>query len=96
MAGGDEMHKLTLIFLIAAGVGTAGAAAAQQPYWGPGAEYGEPGPRTYDEEPYYHRRYYDDGRYYRRRYEQRRYRTWNGCPPHYTVQDGVCKPYRGY
>jgi hypothetical protein len=20
----------------------------------------------------------------------------NGCPPHYTVQDGVCKPYRGY
>jgi hypothetical protein len=18
------------------------------------------------------------------------------CPPHYTVQDGVCKPYRGY
>jgi hypothetical protein len=24
------------------------------------------------------------------------YRTWNGCPPYYTVQDGVCKPYRGY
>ena len=22
--------------------------------------------------------------------------TWNGCPPHFTVQDGVCKPYRGY
>jgi hypothetical protein len=22
--------------------------------------------------------------------------TWNGCPPNYTVQDGVCKPYRGY
>lgn len=22
--------------------------------------------------------------------------TWNGCPPYYTVQDGVCKPYRGY
>ncbi len=18
------------------------------------------------------------------------------CPPHYTIQDGVCKPYRGY
>jgi len=25
-----------------------------------------------------------------------RYRTWNGCPPNWTVQDGVCKPYRGY
>jgi hypothetical protein len=22
--------------------------------------------------------------------------TINGCPPNYTVQDGVCKPYRGY
>jgi hypothetical protein len=22
--------------------------------------------------------------------------TYNGCPPHYTIQDGVCKPYRGY
>ncbi len=22
--------------------------------------------------------------------------TFNGCPPNYTVQDGVCKPYRGY
>jgi hypothetical protein len=25
-----------------------------------------------------------------------RWRTINGCPPHYTVQDGLCKPYRGY
>jgi hypothetical protein len=22
-------------------------------------------------------------------------RTWNGCPPGYTVQGGVCQPYRG-
>jgi hypothetical protein len=22
--------------------------------------------------------------------------TFNGCPPRYTIQDGVCKPYRGY
>jgi hypothetical protein len=21
---------------------------------------------------------------------------WNGCPRGFTVQDGVCKPYRGY
>jgi hypothetical protein len=26
----------------------------------------------------------------------RGYRGWNGCPRNYTVQDGVCKPYRGY
>jgi len=24
------------------------------------------------------------------------FNTWNGCPPNYTVQGGVCKPYRGY
>ena len=24
------------------------------------------------------------------------YNTWNGCPPNFTIQDGVCKPYRGY
>jgi hypothetical protein len=23
------------------------------------------------------------------------FKTWNNCPPNYTVQDGVCKPYRG-
>jgi len=23
------------------------------------------------------------------------YRTWNGCPPGYTVQGGNCAPYRG-
>jgi hypothetical protein len=21
--------------------------------------------------------------------------TWNGCPPGYTIQGGVCQPYRG-
>jgi hypothetical protein len=24
-----------------------------------------------------------------------RFRTWNNCPQNYTVQDGLCKPYRG-
>ena len=30
------------------------------------------------------------------RYYRGPYRTFNGCPPRYTIQDGVCKPYRGY
>jgi hypothetical protein len=34
--------------------------------------------------PYYHHRYYN---YYGG------YRTWNGCPPDWTIQGGVCKPY---
>ena len=23
------------------------------------------------------------------------FKTWNNCPPTYTVQDGLCKPYTG-
>jgi hypothetical protein len=25
-----------------------------------------------------------------------RFKTWNGCQAGWTVQDGRCKPYRGY
>jgi hypothetical protein len=35
--------------------------------------------------PYHHGRYYD---YYGGG------GTWNGCPPDWTIQGGVCKPYR--
>jgi hypothetical protein len=23
------------------------------------------------------------------------FKTWNNCPQNYTIQDGLCKPYRG-
>ncbi len=38
---------------------------------------------------HHHHNYYD---YYGHGYYGRG--TYNGCPPHYTVQGGVCKPYR--
>jgi hypothetical protein len=43
--------------------------------------------------PYY-RSYSEPGglRYYR----PGRFPTWNGCQQGWTVQDGLCKPYRGY
>ncbi len=41
---------------------------------------------------HHHRHYYD----YYRGAEGGGWPTYNGCPPRYTVQDGVCKPYRGY
>ncbi|MGC1981050.1 MAG: hypothetical protein WA711_10020 [Pseudolabrys sp.] len=44
----------------------------------------------------HHRRYYRD---YDGPYAYApppRHRSWNGCRPGVTVQDGVCKPYRGY
>jgi penicillin-binding protein 1A len=41
-------------------------------------------------EDYY--RYGERGYYY----PPGRYRTWNGCQPGWTVQDRLCKPYRGY
>jgi hypothetical protein len=54
------------------------------PGYGPPSGYGPPG-------PYY--RSYEGGRGY---YRPGRFRTWNGCQPGWTVQDGLCKPYRGY
>jgi len=32
----------------------------------------------------------------RRYYRPGRFQTWNGCQPGWTVQDGLCKRYRGY
>jgi hypothetical protein len=32
----------------------------------------------------------------RENYRPGRFQTWNGCQPEWTVQDGLCKPYRGY
>lgn len=82
------MNRLALLTLAAAALlATAGGASAQM-YSGPGY-----GPHM---EPRYDRDYVrdNDGRRFR---DERRYRhTYNGCPPRYTVQDGVCKPYRGY
>jgi hypothetical protein len=57
------------------------------PYYGPG--YGPPPPSAYyGGGP----RYSGEAMYYR----PGRYRTWNGCQPGWTVQSGLCKPYRGY
>ena len=90
---GRFMSKLALVTFAALTFFAAAGTASAQYYYGPG--YG-PGvePR------------YQDDRYYRPNYQYRqptygyeaprRYRTWNGCPPGFTVQDGVCKPYRGY
>jgi hypothetical protein len=87
------MKKITLLALTAGAIiSVAGPASAQGIYL-------DLGPR-----PYY--RDYGEPRYrYQERYEERgergyyrpgRYRTWNGCQPGWTVQDGRCKPYRAY
>jgi hypothetical protein len=91
------------------GLGFAGALAAAGPgaakaegfyFSTPGVEV-DVGPRYRD--PYRHRyygerpyRHYGDAYAYSPRRGYGRYGTWNGCPPRYTIQDGVCKPYRGY
>ncbi len=96
------MKKFALILLATASlVGMADVASAQYgggPYYGPGPFYGR-GPGPYYDERYrernydYDNRYYRDGRGY---YPPGRYRTPNGCQRGWTVQDGLCKPYRGY
>jgi hypothetical protein len=78
-------------------VSAPGPAKAQGVYFsGPGVEVqvGDPEWRYR-----HHRRYYRDYSYDGGPYAYApapRYRTWNGCPPYYTIQDGRCKPYRGY
>ena len=72
-------------------IGTPSPSLAQSFYYSDSGVRVYVGPR-YRHHRYYRHRYYDDYAYYPRS----RYRTWNGCPPRYTVQDGVCKPYRGY
>jgi len=85
------MKKFVLLALVAAGIMfTACTASAQMYYSGPGY-----GPHI---EPRYDRDY-DERRYRRERdrdYYERHYHPAAQCPPNYTVQDGVCKPYRGY
>lgn len=83
------MNRLALLALAAAALfATAGGASAQIFYSGPG--YGM------HIEPRYERDY-DEHRYRRGHDHDRRYqRRGARCPYNYTVQDGVCKPYRGY
>jgi hypothetical protein len=44
-------------------------------------------------DPYYRGYSGPGGRGY---YRPGRFQTWNGCQSGWTVQDGLCKPYRGY
>jgi hypothetical protein len=87
------MKKLILVgALAAATLGGVGTASAQY-YGGPGYIY-VPQPQ-----PYYRDRYdYDDRRAYRGDSMIRidRYGRPYCADRRFTVQDGVCKPYRGY
>ncbi len=81
------MKKLSLVLLALVSLaGTTGVASAQYSY---GGGY------YYDHPRYYRHRYYDYDDY-RWRHRYWRYRHYNPCPRGFTVQDGVCKPYRGY
>ena len=87
------MRKLALVTFAAATVIAIAGSASAQYYYGPG--YGPNVEPRYQDDRYYRRDY----RYREQTYgydAPRRYRTWNGCPPYYTVQDGVCRPYRGF
>ena len=94
------MKKITLFVLTAGAIiggmsrsGAVGSASSQGIYLDLGPN---PGPRyrDYDEPRYrYRERYGDRDRGY---YRPGRFRTFNGCQNGWTVQDGLCKPYRGY
>jgi len=80
------VNKLALLTLAAAAIfATAGGASAQGTGYGLHNESRYE--RGYDERR--HRHGYDNDRSSYRR-------SARACPRNYTVQDGVCKPYRGY
>ena len=81
------VKKLVILTLASAALfATIGGASAQIFYSGPRYE-SDRAPR-YDRD-HDRRNYRNDNRRHDRRVVQK-------CRPHYTVQDGVCKPYRGY
>jgi hypothetical protein len=93
--------KNVIFALMVGAIISPGGASAQGIY----LDFGNnPGPRyrDYDDGP----RYRDRDRYRGERYGDRRdrggyyrpggYKTFNGCQNGWTVQDGLCKPYRGY
>jgi hypothetical protein len=99
------MYKITLLTLAAAAIISVEGAAAQGVYLdfgnNPGPRYRDydgPRYRDYDRPRYRDRDRYGDrgvfGGYYRP--NTGRFRTFNGCQNGWTVQDGLCKPYRGY
>ena len=84
---------VTAQVLVTDGTGSDSAAISLHTY----RDYDGPRYRDYDGPRYRDReRYGDRGDrgYYRP--NTGRFRTFNGCQNGWTVQDGVCKPYRGY
>jgi hypothetical protein len=89
---------LALGFVGAIAIGSSISTKAQEIiFGGPGVGI-EIITRPYGQRHSRYDRYYDNQRYAHQyiRGPNGRYNTWNGCPPNYTIQDGVCKPYRGY
>ena len=92
------MKRIMLLAAMAAMIiGAAGPASSQGIYLdfgnNPGPRYRDyDGPRYRDRDRYSGRG--DGGGYYRP--NNGRFRTFNGCQNGWTVQDGLCKPYRGY
>ena len=90
------MRRMLITLAVIGGfVAAADVAVAQ--YYGPG--YYQPPPNRYYRERYYgdyggYRPYVSPVDPYGRQYGRRNPNA--GCPLGYTVQSGVCKPYRGY
>jgi len=86
------MRLFVLVALAAGLLCSMIGSASTQPYDRDRPRYREHGAPPETPRPRYRGRFYQGPGYYR----PGRYRTWNGCQRGWTVQDGLCKPYRGY
>jgi hypothetical protein len=89
----QSVLALGFVGAVAIGIPTTTKAQGVSIY-GPNVEV-DIGARRYPYRRYYNP--YDAYAYQPYGYTRPYYRGYNfGCPPRYSVQDGVCKPYRGY
>ena len=89
----EKTMRLVTVLLAAAALGAISTAAEARDGCGRGMFYNgyRCTPQGYDRGPA--PRIFQERREYRGGYEGRR--RGGACPPSYTVQDGVCKPYTG-
>ena len=97
------MKPLLRVALAATLIGGAAAGCAARyepayveqgtPYYGPPPYYPQAEPQYYEPRGY---RQYGQAEYPQSGYYHPPGRYRNGCQPGYSVQDGACKPYRGY
>jgi hypothetical protein len=89
----ENIMRTTAMIAVAVGFVSAIAIGTTAPVMAQGVYLNAPGVHIGVGSPGYQQQYREQPRYYD---SSQGYGNGNGCRQGFTVQDGVCKPYRGY